>query len=240
MPLREGQTGTAPDGTRVIVRNGKIVPLGAPVPAGDVPKTDQEALDRARQEAEQARFQSRAAQQFLDINRETGTGGLRNTVVNLPLVGTVLDVPGIMRANSPNWGAMEAITAGAAPRQRVPGSGATSDFETKMMLAGFPSVDKRGDTNTVIARRLANEDARARARASFLDTWVSTHGSLQGADAAFSKWWTPYAREKGLDTVVAPRKPSAAGPVRVNSPEEAASLPPGTKFITPDGRTKIR
>lgn len=32
--LREGQTGTAPDGTRVIVRNGQIVPLDAPAPTG--------------------------------------------------------------------------------------------------------------------------------------------------------------------------------------------------------------
>lgn len=30
MDLREGQTGTAPDGTRVIVRGGQIVPLAAP------------------------------------------------------------------------------------------------------------------------------------------------------------------------------------------------------------------
>lgn len=32
--LREGQTGVAPDGTRVIVRNGQIVPVEAPVNAG--------------------------------------------------------------------------------------------------------------------------------------------------------------------------------------------------------------
>lgn len=31
-----------------------------------------------------------------------------------------------------------------------------------------------------------------------------------------------------------------AGPVRVNSPQEAMKLPPGTVFITPDGRRKVR
>jgi len=33
---------------------------------------------------------------------------------------------------------------------------------------------------------------------------------------------------------------SPSGPVRVSSPEEAASLPSGTKFITPDGREMVK
>lgn len=38
MPMREGQTGTAPDGTRVVVRGGQIVPVGQP--AGPKPRPD--------------------------------------------------------------------------------------------------------------------------------------------------------------------------------------------------------
>jgi hypothetical protein len=34
--------------------------------------------------------------------------------------------------------------------------------------------------------------------------------------------------------------PGSSGVVRVNSVEEARNLPPGTTFITPDGRTKVR
>lgn len=37
-PLKEGMTGTAPDGTRVIVRGGKIVPFGGP--AGTTPRPE--------------------------------------------------------------------------------------------------------------------------------------------------------------------------------------------------------
>ncbi len=33
---------------------------------------------------------------------------------------------------------------------------------------------------------------------------------------------------------------AASGPVRVNSPQEAMALAPGTQFITPDGRVKVR
>lgn len=38
----------------------------------------------------------------------------------------------------------------------------------------------------------------------------------------------------------APPQAGAQAPVRVNSPEEAMQLPPGTVFMTPDGRTKVR
>lgn len=218
---QEGQTATNPKtGQRIVYRGGYWVSAdgASGVPAKMVPDVDQQALDRARQEAEAARFQSRAAQQFLQYNRETGTGGLRNTQIGLPWGGgNIIDVPAIMRQNSPNWGAMEGLTAAAAPRNRVPGSGATSDFETRMMIAGFPSVDKRGDANSLIASRLANEDARARARAAFFDTWTKRTGSLNGADAAFSAWWTPYAAEHGLDIVRGPKRPSR--------PARAASAP---------------
>lgn len=33
---------------------------------------------------------------------------------------------------------------------------------------------------------------------------------------------------------------ASQGPVRVNTPEEARALPPGTQFVTPDGRVKVR
>jgi len=38
----------------------------------------------------------------------------------------------------------------------------------------------------------------------------------------------------------APAAPVSAAPVQVTSPEQARALPPGTRFITPDGRVKVR
>lgn len=43
-----------------------------------------------------------------------------------------------------------------------------------------------------------------------------------------------------LDDGPAPKQTAAGQPVRVNSPQEAMSLPKGTVFITPDGRKKVR
>jgi hypothetical protein len=51
----------------------------------------------------------------------------------------------------------------------------------------------------------------------------------------------------GINTLAVPQgkpqpaaQPRAGGPVRVNTPQEAMSLPPGTEFVTPDGRRKVR
>jgi hypothetical protein len=170
-----------------------------------LPKTDQTALGTARQEAEKAAAASRAAEEFLTLNRVTGTGGLRN----IGWSGGGLSV-GDLTAGvfGPNWDAMKAITAAAAPQQRVPGSGPTSDFDARMLIAGFPSTTKRGDTNTMIAARVGREEARAKARASFLDTWAKKTGTLNGGDSAFASWWAQYAPDKGLSG--APRKARAA------------------------------
>ena len=53
----------------------------------------------------------------------------------------------------------------------------------------------------------------------------------------------PYSLEIKLPEKLAAPSPDAApsgAPVRVNSPEEARALKPGTRFITPDGREKVR
>lgn len=191
-----------------------------------MPKTEQTALDRARQEAEAARFQSRAASQFLDLNQTTGTGGLRGLGAFGHTVGDL-----VAGTTGPNWDIMKGITAAAAPRARIIGSGATSDFEARQMMAGFPSVDKRGDSNSAITKRLQIEDARARARASFLDTWAKKKGTLAGSDEAFSAWWEPYAQQHGL-SVLSPRP---AGPPR--KPVPAAPAGGGARIVgfTPKG-----
>ena len=52
----------------------------------------------------------------------------------------------------------------------------------------------------------------------------------------------PQTPTYGVNSMELPQSQGQGGgqPVRVNSPEEAARLPPGTKFITPDGRTLTR
>lgn len=51
-----------------------------------------------------------------------------------------------------------------------------------------------------------------------------------------------YGEGSGYRALPRAAQPSQAsdGPVRVNSPAEARALPPGTRFVTPDGQEKVR
>jgi hypothetical protein len=100
---------------------------------------------------------------------------------------------------------------------RVPGVGAMSDYETKLDQAKFPS---RTDYESVTAEKIRGiEDMLAAIETGYTD--LLSGGASQPASAA-------------------PTAPQASGEMRVNSVEEAMSLPPGTVFITPDGRRKVR
>ena len=185
-------------------------------PIGELSDKDDAALALARKDAESGERMARQADRFLKYNRETGTGGLRNTEIKLPVIGDVLNVPAIMRNVSPNWGAMESLSAATAPKDRVEGSGSTSDFEARMNMIGFPSVTQLGPTNTQTTARIKAESARARARAAFLDRWAAEQGTLLGGDTAFVKWWDKYSREKGVEDGIRPT--TRAAPPRKAAP----------------------
>ncbi len=100
---------------------------------------------------------------------------------------------------------------------RVPGVGAMSDYETKLDQSKFPS---RNDYESVTAQKIQGiEDLLSTIEAGYTDL-------LGGGSAA----------PQQTDNAAAP----SAGPVKVRSVQEAMALPPGTKFITPDGRMKER
>jgi hypothetical protein len=185
-------------------------------PIGELSDKDDAALALARRDAESGERMARQADRFVKYNRETGTGGLRNTQISIPMLGRVLDVPAIMENVSPNWGAMNSLAAATAPKDRVEGSGSTSDFEARMNLIGFPSVTQLGPTNTQTAARIKAESRRARARAGFLDRWAAEQGTLLGGDTAFLKWWDKYSKDEGIESGIKPT--TRAAPPRKAAP----------------------
>ena len=96
---------------------------------------------------------------------------------------------------------------------RVPGVGAMSDYETKLDQGKFPA-------------RNAYESV--------------TTEQIQGIEDLLSTIESGYAGLlSGGSSEQAPPQ-SQQGEVRVSSPQEAMALPPGTVFVTPDGRRKVR
>lgn len=96
---------------------------------------------------------------------------------------------------------------------RVPGVGAMSDYETKLDQAKFPS---RKNYEGVTEQQInALEDQLALIENGYRGLLGDTE--QQGS-----------------------QQPAQGQPVQVRSAAEAAALPPGTIFITPDGRRKVR
>jgi len=217
----EGQTATNPQtGERIIYRGGKWFPLGAGGGSGGfVPKDSQKAIDDARAASLQSGKIATAADDFLKINRTAKTG----EIFGLPFVSDV-----VSNFSTP-IAAMDAITNQIAPQMRPPGSGASSDKDTKSFRKSFPNVDYTGPANSQIAARLkANADRDAR-YADFLEQYAVKNGSLVGADNAFRTMRT---------APVIPQR--TAGPVKISGDADYNRLPSGAVFIGPDGvkRTK--
>lgn len=187
----EGQTGTAPDGTRVVYRGGKIVPVGqerAPTPNAQ----DAAYLNDLRTQASSALNVATQAERFMGINKKHGTGG----GVALPGMSNVL--AGTMAP----YGEMESITSKVAPAMRPPGSGSSSDKDTAMYRRGFPNIDFPGDANANIAKGLQDQSDLAAAHAAFLDSWYSHKGTLLGGEQAFSQYWSKKSGSKSDGTEI--------------------------------------
>jgi hypothetical protein len=113
-------------------------------------------------------------------------------------------------------GAVDQMRSTLTALTRVPGVGSMSDYESKLDQAKFPS---RTDYESVTAEKIQGIE-------DMLRTIESGYTDLISGGAAQAQPAQP--------------PPAPTEEVRVNSPQEAMALPPGTVFITPDGRRKVR
>jgi len=189
----------------------------APTPQAqtDAYKTDLERIQKDREELTKYNSQPAALNQFLALNKNTGTGGfgMAPEPGGLNMLNPI-NFPGMIRRNlpggvkySPELQTMESITVPMQGAMRPQGSGATSDFEQKLFSKGVPGIDKLGPANqSIIANRIAviNEQQD---RLNFKEKYLATHGTLNGAEQEFQKYVTanPYTRmakgAKGQDIV---------------------------------------
>ena len=149
-------------------------------PVKSTSTADAKAIADLREEAARKGNFASQAQQFMQLNRETGTGPGRSFGL-----GTLMP-----SQTSSNIQAMQAIASRAAPAMRAPGSGATSDKDMSLYLASFPKVTNWGGSNQQITRTLSEDASRSAARAAFVEKWAQVNGNIVGADAAFDKYWS--------------------------------------------------
>ncbi len=131
--------------------------------------------DTARQETDTAI----KAKRFLELNEKAKTGGLSDKV---PLGRWA-------QSFGADYAEMQALTAELAPAKRIPGSGATSDFDAKQFERATVGVDKPQATNANIAAALVARAQTAQDYADFRQAYLEQNGTLSGS----ARYWKQYA-----------------------------------------------
>lgn len=171
-------------------------------PVQKVGSQDAAAISDMRGAATRSQNFATMADQFMALNRQTGTGPARSFGLGELLPGKT----------SANLQAMEAIASRAAPSMRVPGSGATSDKDMALYMASFPKITNWGGSNAEVTKGLKQEASKTAARAAWAEKWAQTTGSLNGADTAFENWWTSRQSPKASKSAAPlPGPPPGAG-----------------------------
>ena len=270
MDLIEGRTGTMPDGTRVIVRGGKIVPIGQPGGAQgseiymstlgkDQAKADVKRLEAATDLQQQGYGAEATALQAESLLPRTPVGAWSGVAEDIgrkvPVLQGLLGVPSAEEIG--NLGAYKRLQSMGALGDAANLKGPMSDKDIAFLkgMQYDPQGTREFNQQVIAAQKWAAK--RQTAYGAALKSWTRTLGSPSAVNADgldFGSWWGKYSSEQlpppGVPRrAAAPASAPAAGPVkkgsrqspvRVNTPEEAKALAPGTVFITPDGRTKVR
>lgn len=156
-----------------------------------------------------------------------------------------IDIPGTTEAE-----VLQSITARLAPAQRVAGSGASSDRDVNLFLQAVPRLGRTRDGNLQIldmGERVANRTIE------IAQLWRRHAGQPDLIERinALPPIFSDEERQAlaGAPPQPAPQPGGVAGPggmtmeppqgmPRVNSPADAMRLPPGTRFMGPDGRVR--
>jgi hypothetical protein len=127
-----------------------------------------------------ARAEKAALQRFNELsNIQGGTGGI------------IANTPGLawaQRTLDPEVAELSQLQATLAPKQRVPGSGATSDYDAKQFERATVGPEKPTATNNaIIAARNAAADNEI-AYGDFLESYRTDNGHTRGAEAAWRRY----------------------------------------------------
>jgi len=139
--------------------------------------------------------------------------------------------------------AYSALINRLTPQQRVPGSGATSDFDAKMFRDSLPRLINTPEGNKLVLDTMERLAQNRMARADIANKVQTGEITRQEGMKQLSQLQSD-ARKLSETVKTAAVKPAApqakpGQPVKVSSPEEARKLPKGTPIILPDGRQGV-
>ena len=133
--------------------------------------------------------------------------------------------------------AFTAIVSRLAPNMKPAGAGATSDFDLQTYFNSLPALQQTQRGRELIInqnRMLAEHSAAARDIATKVLTRQITRAQAEQMLQSLPDPLALWKKSRGLASPTGEQAPSSLP--RVNTPDEARRLPPGTQFILPDGR----
>jgi hypothetical protein len=151
--------------------------------------------------------------------------------------------------NASNVHAFGSIVDYLTPRMRVPGSGASSDRDVALFKSSLPSLAGSPEGNAIIMQTVAGLARLRMERARVAQEWQEGRVDARVAGERIRSLPDPFAefrswRENAAAREQRPaqgRQPAAETTIpRVTTPEQHRALPPGTRYIAPDGREMIK
>lgn len=175
----------------------------------------------------EARKDSIMFSRMLDLTKNVEPG------MKTALMEEIRSMTGIaLDPNANNVQAFAALQSYLAPRMRVPGSGASSDRDVSMFFRSLPSLMGTAEGNNVISETFGGLIRARQEAASIASQWQRGEITAADADRAIAAIKDPFEEFK---RTTGAQKPNAQD-LPVLSPQEAAKLPPGTRFKSQDGR----
>ena len=142
--------------------------------------TEQGALQAARDAGLQAGRYLPDLNRFEQLNRVQDTGNI------VQRVGTFLGIPPLLPDKEEEE--MYAITERLTPRQREPGSGASSDRDVTMFRAALPNLARSGPANSNVIQQARARVGELQDYPSYLEWYGTQHGTLNGAQEAWNAY----------------------------------------------------
>jgi hypothetical protein len=201
MPPYEGQTGTAPDGTRVVYRGGKVYPINGPDAsnrASSLSPPEQKTIADLRVAAQNIRGAREQAEEFGKLNREVATGGVFGFPGVSEMVGAV----------NPKVSAMQGLSNAMISGMHVT-PGPMTDADAKIYKSTIPNPNLPGPANQRLRADIGRKEEVAAARVAFFERWAANKGTLNGAEQEFNRWLTGWQAKKAKPPQVG--APGASG-----------------------------
>ena len=140
--------------------------------------------ERIRKDLDDARDALRAEaqsigkmDQFGALNKRTPTGDALS-----------IYTPGISSMLSNDTAQMRSISSSLAPRERVPGSGTSTDKDIALFIQAVPSIDKPGPVNQAIREARKAQFQRDNDYLNSKETFFAKFGHVNGFDQQWSKY----------------------------------------------------